>query len=72
MKTPNTLVGIGWMLITGFLFVGVTAVVRHLGSDMPAAQAAFLRYVIGLALILALFFYQGPKFPGGRLLAMYW
>ncbi len=72
MKTPNTLVGIGWMLITGFLFVGVTAVVRHLGSDMPAAQAAFLRYVIGLALILALFFYEGRKFPGGRLLAMYW
>lgn len=39
------------MLLTGLLFVGVTGVVRHLGTDMPAIEAAFIRYVIGLLLI---------------------
>ena len=44
--------GIGWMLLTGLMFVGVTGVVRHLGSDMPAVQAAFLRYVFGTLLLV--------------------
>lgn len=39
------------MLVTGVLFVAVTGIVRHLGSDMPAVQAAFLRYVFGTAII---------------------
>ena len=43
---------IGWMLVTGLLFVAVTGIVRHLGSDLPAVQAAFLRYVIGLGFML--------------------
>ena len=43
---------VGWMLVTGLLFVAVTGIVRHLGSDLPAVQAAFLRYVIGLGLML--------------------
>lgn len=51
----RTLAGIGWMLITGLLFVCVTGIVRHLGSDMPAIEAAFIRYAIGLALILPAF-----------------
>ena len=37
------MIGIIWMLITGALFVGVTVVVKHLGSGLPAAEAAFLR-----------------------------
>ena len=44
--------GIGWMLVTTFLFLGVTAVVRHVGSDLPNIEAAFLRYVFGLLLVL--------------------
>lgn len=48
----NVLQGIGWMLLTGFLFVAVTGIVRHLGSDMPAIEAAFIRYCFGLLLIL--------------------
>jgi drug/metabolite transporter (DMT)-like permease len=40
------------MLLTGLLFVSVTGIVRHLGSDMPAAQAAFIRYVFGTLLVL--------------------
>ncbi len=45
------LAGIGWMAVTGVLFVGVTGIVRHLGSDMNPLQAAFIRYAIGLALL---------------------
>ena len=50
----RTLEGIGWMVLTGFMFACVTGVVRHLGSDMPAIEAAFIRYAIGLLLILPL------------------
>lgn len=51
----RTLVGIGWMLLTTVLFVCVTVIVRHLGSDIPAAQAAFIRYALGLLFILPAF-----------------
>ncbi len=47
--------GIGWMLLTGLLFVGVTGIVRHLGSDMSPMQAAFIRYVFGLMLVAPVF-----------------
>ena len=52
LRHAGNLRGIGWMLLTGLLFVGVTGIVRHLGTDMAAVQAAFLRYAFGLALIL--------------------
>jgi len=42
------------MLAGGLLFVAVTVLVRHLGSDMPAVQAAFIRYSIGVLLLLPL------------------
>jgi len=51
-RAAANLRGIGWMLLTGILFVGVTGIVRHLGTDMAAVQAAFLRYVFGFLLIL--------------------
>ena len=47
-----TVTGILWMVVTGFLFVIVTGIVRHLGSDMPAVEAAFIRYSIGLVIVL--------------------
>ena len=40
------------MLAGGLLFVAVTVLVRHLGSDMPAVEAAFIRYSIGVLLLL--------------------
>ncbi len=43
--------GIWWMLLTGLLFVAVTGVVRHLGTDMNPMQAAFIRYAFGVVLI---------------------
>ena len=44
--------GIIWMVATTILFVIVTAVVRYLGSEMHPIQAAFLRYVFGVMLII--------------------
>ena len=54
--SSSTLAGIAWMLLTGVLFVAVTGIVRHLGSDMPAVQAAFIRYAFGTLLVLPVFF----------------
>lgn len=39
------------MVMTGLNFVAVTALVKHIGSDVPAAQGAFLRYVLGLVFL---------------------
>jgi len=44
------------MLITGLLFVFVTGIVRHLGSDMPAIEAAFIRYAIGVVIMIPVYF----------------
>jgi len=44
--------GVIWMLVTGVLFVGVTALVKYLGPVVPAAEAAFLRYSIGIVFVL--------------------
>lgn len=44
--------GIFWMIVTGLNFVAVTAIVKHLGSDIPAAQGAFLRYILGLLFLI--------------------
>jgi drug/metabolite transporter (DMT)-like permease len=43
----DTLRGVFWMIVTGFCFVAVTASVKMVGDDVPAAQAAFLRYASG-------------------------
>lgn len=44
--------GVVWMLITGVLFVAVTAIVKYVGSDLPAAESAFLRYFLGLVFLI--------------------
>ncbi|PVA06874.1 DMT family transporter [Thalassorhabdomicrobium marinisediminis] len=46
------LAGVIWMIVTGLNFVAVTAIVKHVGSDVPAAQGAFLRYLLGLVFLL--------------------
>lgn len=51
--TPSRpVVGIFWMLVTGFLFIAVTALVKYMGPRLPAAEAAFLRYALGLLFLL--------------------
>jgi drug/metabolite transporter (DMT)-like permease len=44
--------GILWMAFTGLCFIAVTAVVKYAAQDLPAAQAAFLRYLLGLVFLL--------------------
>jgi drug/metabolite transporter (DMT)-like permease len=52
MTTSRPAFGIFWMFVTGLNFVAVTALVKHIGSDMPAAQGAFLRYILGLVFLI--------------------
>ena len=40
------------MVVTGICFLGVTALVKFMGTRIPAAEAAFLRYALGLVLLL--------------------
>ncbi|MCR9256731.1 MAG: DMT family transporter [Alphaproteobacteria bacterium] len=44
------------MLLTTLLFASVTGIVRYLGTEIPAAQAAFIRYLIGTIMILPLMY----------------
>lgn len=40
------------MLVTGLCFVAVTALVKFLGNRIPAAESAFLRYLLGLVFLI--------------------
>jgi len=44
--------GVFWMIITGLQFIGVTALVKMLGTRIPAPEAAFLRYILGLVFLI--------------------
>lgn len=46
------LTGISWMLVTGLCFIMVTALVKYMGPRLPSAEAAFLRYAMGLVFLL--------------------
>lgn len=52
LDTRRDLVGIGWMLATGLCFVAVNGIVRGLDGALPAPQAAFIRFLFGLAFLL--------------------
>lgn len=49
---PRPVAGVLWMLAAGLSFVCMTAVVRHLGTGLPAAQTAFLRFGWGVLILL--------------------
>ncbi|MBN2906336.1 MAG: DMT family transporter [Rhodobacteraceae bacterium] len=61
-RGQRPLAGILWMLLTGANFVAVTALVKHVGSGMPAPEAAFLRYLLGLVFLAPML---GPLFRAG-------
>ncbi len=63
--------GIAWMVLTGMLFAGVTGVVRYLGSDMPAVEAAFLRYAIGLLMVAPVLLRLARKRPSALVMKLY-
>lgn len=53
-RPVRPVVGILWMLGAGLCFVVVTALVKWLGPGIPAAQSAFIRYMLGLVFLLPL------------------
>ncbi|MEC9199743.1 MAG: DMT family transporter [Pseudomonadota bacterium] len=62
-----------WMLITGFQFVTMTALVKFLGGAIPAGETAFLRFALGvlfLAPVLPALFRNLPSGPQVRLIAL--
>lgn len=70
MSQHSNLRGCLWMVAGGLLFVAVTVLVRMLGSDMPAVQAAFIRYLIGVLLVLPMLWRMRIRrfgLDGGRL-----
>ncbi len=71
MFTPPPLrptIGILWMVAAGLCLVAVTGIVHHLGTAMPAPQAAFLRFAFGLLFLLsALLVVLRAGFPPGTL-----
>lgn len=44
--------GVLWMLASGLSFVGVNGIVRYLGTDLPVAQSAFIRFGFGVLFLL--------------------
>ncbi len=54
-RVSRPLWGVFWMLVTGASFVAVTALVKLVGDGIPPAQSAFLRYAMGLVLVLPMF-----------------
>lgn len=51
-RSRGDLIGIGWMLLAGLSFVGVNGTVRWIGTSLPAAEGAFLRFIFGLVILL--------------------
>ena len=74
MSSPanhNYLAGSLWMIAGGLIFVAVAVSVRLLGSDMPAVEAAFIRYVFGLLLLTPVFFRMRWRRVRGANLKLY-
>jgi drug/metabolite transporter (DMT)-like permease len=71
MSKTKTQQGIAWMVLTGILFTAVTGIVRHVGSDLPSIEAAFIRYAIGSVLIAPLIVRQWNGLPDRGMLKIY-
>lgn len=46
------LAGVAWMVVATLCAVAVTALIRLVGQDVPAAQSAFLRFAFGALILL--------------------
>lgn len=40
-----------WMVVSTLLFIVVTGLIRYLGSNLPAIEASFIRYAVGLVIL---------------------
>ncbi len=65
-KPARPVAAILWMLTCGALFVGVTAIVKHVGDHVPPAESAFLRYALGLVFILPMIGVMRANLPSRR------
>lgn len=63
--------GTGWMILTGFFFVGVTGLVRYLGTDMNPVQTAFIRYFFGFVLMIPVFLRLEKLRPSSKTLGLH-
>ena len=50
MKSDKV-IGVLWMVLTTICFSLTLTIVRYIGTDMPATQAAFIRYLLGAFLL---------------------
>jgi drug/metabolite transporter (DMT)-like permease len=65
--------GVMWMMATGLAFVAVNGIVRYVGTDIPAAQAAFIRFVFGVVILApALWAVRGVRLPAGTWRLFWW
>ncbi len=64
--------GIFWMAVTGLCFVAVTALVKFLGPRIPAAEQAFLRYLMGLVFLIPMWGAMRQTVLTPRLWKLFW
>ena len=71
LSRNSVLLGVGWMVVSTLMFVAVTGIVRHMGSSLPAAEAAFIRYAFGCVILLPSFWrlYKTP--PSASLMKVF-
>ena len=50
-----TVVGLTWIVVAGLNFVGFVVLIKYVGSELPPVQAAFIRYLFGLIVVLPCF-----------------
>ena len=70
-RSEPVLAGIGWMVLTTLCFVCVTGIVRYIGTDIPAVEAAFIRYLIGVLFFLPMIWSLIRKPPPSRSMRIY-
>lgn len=52
MVNRSILAAVAWQALSGLLFVGMTAIVKHVGEGLPAMQTAFMRFALGLVFVI--------------------
>ena len=72
LALPPTMRGMLWMASAGVLFAVLNTIMRELTFVLPVFQTQFLRYFVGLLVLLPLVLHAGPaaywpKRPGGQL-----
>ena len=54
-----TVVGLSWVVLAGINFVGFVVLIKNVGSELPPFQAAFIRYLFGIVVLLPLVIRNG-------------